>query len=100
MVRCYGSPTACFVFLPLTFMEIYINRDGQPYGPFSKETCLAALTSGQLLNTDLAWREGMTEWMPLHAVLGAKVVPSDSQKGGVVQVFEYSDPKCTGRVAK
>ena len=81
-------------------MQIYITRDGQQYGPFSKEVCLSALTSGQLLNNDMAWREGMAEWSPLHCVLGMKVVAMNSNTGPSVHVYEYPDPRSTGRVAR
>jgi hypothetical protein len=82
-------------------MQIYINREGQMYGPFSREACIEGLSSGNLTNEDLAWQDGMPDWLPLHSVLGAKLVHARLPQGkeGGVQLIEYSDSKSTSRVA-
>ena len=46
-------------------MQVYINRDGQQYGPYTIEEVRAHLASGAVLVTDQAWREGMAHWMPV-----------------------------------
>jgi hypothetical protein len=51
-------------------MEIYIHRDNEDFGPYSPETAQDYINDGALLETDLAWHEGMDEWKPLGEVLG------------------------------
>jgi hypothetical protein len=50
--------------------QIFISRDGQTYGPYSKEACGTFLSSGELFQDDLAWREGLDAWCPLGSLLG------------------------------
>ena len=52
-------------------MQIFIDRSGQQFGPYSVDECLSFLSDERLLDNDLAWREGMTQWQPLHVVLRA-----------------------------
>jgi len=49
-------------------MQIHINKDGQPLGPFSPAEVQAQLKSGALRLTDFAWRQGMAEWKPLSTL--------------------------------
>ncbi len=50
-------------------MEIFIVRDGQRYGPYSADQVRDYLQSGELVPTDLAWREGMNDMEPLETFL-------------------------------
>ena len=50
-------------------MDIYILRDGKETGPFTEEATQSMLKQGSILINDLAWRPGMPNWQPLHAVL-------------------------------
>ncbi len=54
-------------------MQITINRDGQQYGPFSLEQINAGLAAGQLVPTDMAWHEGLPEWIPLAELEGVEL---------------------------
>ena len=46
--------------------EIYIlSNNNEQQGPFSPDQIKGYLAMGQLQYSDLAWREGMTEWLPL-----------------------------------
>jgi len=45
--------------------KIHIARDRQSLGQFSPEEVAQGLASGELLATDLAWREPMEAWRPL-----------------------------------
>lgn len=57
-------------------MDIQILRDGQQIGPFSEETVQSLLKQGNILINDLAWRPGMPQWLPLHAVLYPAAQPT------------------------
>jgi hypothetical protein len=45
--------------------SIHIARNHQPHGTFSEEKIREGIVSGRFVSSDLAWREGMTEWKPL-----------------------------------
>jgi hypothetical protein len=49
-------------------MNITIHRDGHNYGPYSPEQVKEYLTAGSLLANDLAWHEGVSDWLPLSQV--------------------------------
>jgi hypothetical protein len=44
---------------------IHIARNHKPFGTFPEEEIRERIQSGRLTSTDLAWREGMSEWKPL-----------------------------------
>lgn len=46
-------------------MQIYLARNNQQAGPYSVEQLNQMLASQQVLLTDLAWHQGMTEWKAL-----------------------------------
>ena len=43
----------------------HINRGGTNLGTFAEEDVRAGLRSGRFVSTDLGWREGMANWLPL-----------------------------------
>jgi hypothetical protein len=46
----------------------YVGRDGQQYGPVGDAEFWAMQSSGQILPTDLVWRDGFPEWKPATLV--------------------------------
>lgn len=46
----------------------YYAKDGQRNGPVSLDDIQRLLAGGSLRETDLVWREGMTDWMPAAGV--------------------------------
>lgn len=56
-------------------MQVYINREGQQYGPFTKEQVDEALAQGSLMTSDLAWHKGATQWVPLDQLLATLSSP-------------------------
>jgi len=58
-------------------MDIYILRDGEQIGPFSKDAAQILVRQGTISTNDLAWRRGTLEWRPLGEVLNS--VPSASE---------------------
>lgn len=49
-------------------MQIHIGRNNQPLGAFTVPQVLNGLAGGQFLPTDIAWHEGLDDWMPLSAL--------------------------------
>lgn len=48
--------------------EWFYARDGQKHGPLSPPDLKRLSTSGQLLPTDLIWKQGMAQWVPAGSV--------------------------------
>ena len=53
-------------------MRIYTYHAGQKSGPTSLEDVQSKIQSGALSQTDLAWYEGLADWIPLGQVPGLK----------------------------
>jgi hypothetical protein len=48
----------------------YFTRDGKKYGPYTAAQLKQYADDGQLLPTDLVWKEGMVGWKPAPTVKG------------------------------
>lgn len=46
-------------------MNIYVAKNQQKHGPYTPAEVSARMASGQFAETDLAWHEGMADWLPL-----------------------------------
>ena len=62
---------------PTNTMDIYINRDGQQGGPYSLDKINECLAEGSMQPTNLAFHEGLTDWIPLNQVAGV-IIPGAS----------------------
>ena len=56
-------------------MHIYISREQQQLGPYTIAEARSRIISGQLLGSDLAWHEGVTEWVTLSEILSKQGQP-------------------------
>ena len=56
-------------------MHIYIAKNGTETGPFSEEQLHEMLNGGLASPSDLAWRDGLPAWQPLHTLLGLHQPP-------------------------
>ena len=52
-------------------MQIYVARAEQKLGPYTLDEVRSKLASGELSESDLAWHEGLTNWLPLQQVLAS-----------------------------
>ena len=59
-------------------MSFYIYKNDQQTGPYEESQIREGLQSGLVTQGDLVWREGMTEWVPIH------LVPELNQKKSIV----------------
>ncbi len=50
-------------------MQIHLAKSGQKLGAFTLDEVQAKLVAGEIAETDLAWREGMAEWVPLKDII-------------------------------
>lgn len=58
--------------------EWFLARDGQQYGPIGDAELARLKGEGQILPTDLLWRDGLDEWQPAAHVLGVQSQPPPS----------------------
>jgi hypothetical protein len=56
-------------------MHYFITRDGQQYGPYTLADLQRYAASGEILLTDLARSEGMSEPLPVSQIIGTIPVP-------------------------
>jgi hypothetical protein len=56
----------------------YYSKNGMQMGPVSQEELSAKAKGGEVLASDLIWREGMADWLPLSRV------PEFQGAGGMV----------------
>ena len=55
-------------------MQIYLARNNQQAGPYTLEQLNQMLANQQVMLTDLAWHQGMTEWKALGELTQGKSV--------------------------
>lgn len=55
-------------------LAVYVNRNGESWGPYSWEELCGHYQSGAFLATDLAWHEGLPEWKTLGEILAPQSV--------------------------
>jgi GYF domain 2 len=70
-------------------MKYYIKRDLNEYGPYTLADVQRYVAQGNILMTDLARSEGLTEWVPVSQVLGNIPVPvqAPAMPGAVGTVY-------------
>ena len=64
-------------------MTWFYSSNGNQSGPLSQQELAAKVQSGEVKGTDLIWKEGMADWLPLNQVpeFSGAVVPSAPQFG-------------------
>ncbi|RKG35844.1 RDD family protein [Acinetobacter guerrae] len=69
-------------------MQIYLARNNQQAGPYTLEQLNQMLASQQVLLTDLAWHEGMTEWRALGELTQGKLIYQPENLSTTGSVFD------------
>ena len=54
-------------------MQIFIARNNERHGPYSLDDIQAYLASGHLNDNDLAWHQGIQDWIPVNQIPGIKL---------------------------
>jgi len=54
-------------------MNWYYAKNGAQQGPVALEDMKSRIAMGEIAPTDLAWREGMADWMPVSSIAELKV---------------------------
>jgi hypothetical protein len=56
-------------------MHYHVSRNGQTYGPYTLEDLQRYVVSGNVLPTDLAKTDEMTDWLPVSQILAGSAAP-------------------------
>lgn len=59
-------------------MSYQIARDGETIGTYTEDELVEAVENGSVLESDLAWTEGMEEWMPVEEIIEVEVVDEET----------------------
>lgn len=70
-----GSAARPNVSGPAARTMYYVAREGVQYGPYTIEVVREETYKGSIRREDLAWREGLENWVPLAQVLDETVPP-------------------------
>ena len=76
----------------------YILIDGAPCGPVSAQDLARFAVERRLAAGDLVWCEGLANWMPVGAVLGASERPAPRSPTHTVWVDAAERRQAAGRV--
>ena len=49
-------------------MQWYYSKNGSQLGPVEQGELLGKISSGEIAQTDMCWREGMADWLPVSKV--------------------------------
>lgn len=76
-------------------MPILVYRNDRQEGPYEVEEVEMALQTGELASTDLAWQEGLAEWVPLsklvtvqEPIVAAAVATAKSKADKISRVID------------
>jgi hypothetical protein len=50
-------------------MDIFVLKDGQQRGPYGLDSLRVELVQGRYTSSDLAWHQGLAEWIPISDLL-------------------------------
>lgn len=56
-------------------MQIHIGRNGQQLGSFPVQEIRDGMAAGRFLSSDLAWHEGLPDWIPLGSLQALQSAP-------------------------
>ena len=56
-------------------MEIHLTINGEQRGPYTIDEVRNMLQQGEIRSSDYAWKDGLSDWIPLADLLGQKQPP-------------------------
>ncbi len=60
-------------------MSYQIARDGETIGHFTEDDLVVAVENGTVLESDLAWTEGMDEWITVEELIEVEVIEEEDE---------------------
>jgi TM2 domain-containing membrane protein YozV len=71
-------------------MQLYITKGVQQIGPFSEEELRKQLDCGEAKYTDLAWHEGLSDWVTVVEILQDTLKPDETGDSTVAPCISES----------
>jgi len=62
-------------------MAIFVNKDGQQYGPYELNDLAGYVSQGSFAFTDLCWQDGWEDWQPLSSIISRPPPPTSPVLG-------------------
>ncbi|MEX1048082.1 MAG: CD225/dispanin family protein [Akkermansiaceae bacterium] len=72
-------------------MQWYYSKNGTQLGPIAEAELRSKLATGEISQTDLAWREGMGDWLPVAKIPELSTPPAGSLREPV-EASPYQTP--------
>ena len=63
-------------------MQWFYSKGGSQNGPISQEVLVSKISSGEIYQSDMVWREGMTDWLPVSKIPELAAALSPAQGAG------------------
>lgn len=75
-------------------MQWYYAKNGSQLGPIEQGELLAKLSSGEIAHSDMVWREGLGDWLPVSKVNELMTIarPVSSSTPGAAMNSPYTAP--------
>ncbi len=77
-------------------MQWYYAKNGSQLGPVEQGELLAKISSGEIAQSDMVWREGMSDWLPVskvnELVIVARPAPTSAPAPGTAMNSPYTPP--------
>ncbi|MGC4017215.1 MAG: DUF2569 family protein [Luteolibacter sp.] len=73
-------------------MQIHVQLDGDPSGPYHRDEIEALITSGRVTGETLAWTQGMATWQPLATLLPVSSEPATPAPATSIPLNPYLPP--------
>jgi hypothetical protein len=74
-------------------MTWFYTSNGNQFGPVTQQELAAKVQRGEVRGSDLIWKEGMVDWLPLNQVPEfSGVIPSPPQFGAPMSQPNYYNP--------
>lgn len=70
-------------------MSIYVYKDGQQLGPYTKQGVADALAQGEVDQSDKAWTSGLPDWIELGSLMSGTLAVCPQCKGQLTLQVEY-----------
>ncbi len=75
-------------------MQWYYAKNGSQLGPVEQGELLAKISSGEISQSDMVWREGLGDWLPVSKVNELVMIarPSPASEPGAGMNSPYTTP--------
>ena len=87
-------------------MQWFYSKNGSQLGPVGQADLLGKISSGEILPTDMCWREGMSDWQPVSKVKELVMIASSTPQqvpvapvSGAGMNSPYTSPAYAGGAA-